>query len=250
VVPVYQAARGSGMRYDSVYWGVRGVSGAEGGKGSVWVDLTFVERLVKLMRTVETDVYEFDELSLVARGEVLQAAREINVDFDGWWDDVFDDAKTIGGILGIEIRDIYFSGFASQGDGACFVGRYAYEAGSVKEILEYAPVDGKLHRIAKGLYEVQRRNFYRLSATVKHSGHYYHKFCTDISVYGDGRNGKDLVTQTVEARVTELLRDFMQWIYDKLEEEYEYLTSDEAVIETLRANEYGFTVDGSRCVYV
>ncbi len=46
--------------------------------------------------------------------------------------------------------------------------------------------------------------------------------------------------------VTEALRDLADWLYRQLEREYEYLTSDESVEETIIANEYTFTEAGRR----
>lgn len=46
--------------------------------------------------------------------------------------------------------------------------------------------------------------------------------------------------------VIEALRDLARWLYRQLEREYDYLTSDEAVDEAILANEYSFTVDGTR----
>lgn len=45
--------------------------------------------------------------------------------------------------------------------------------------------------------------------------------------------------------VTKALRDFNRWIFRRLQDEYEYLTSDEQVEESIRANEYEFTEDGT-----
>ena len=42
----------------------------------------------------------------------------------------------------------------------------------------------------------------------------------------------------------ELLRDYMHWIYKRLNAESDYMMSDEAITETIEANEYEFTVDG------
>jgi hypothetical protein len=46
--------------------------------------------------------------------------------------------------------------------------------------------------------------------------------------------------------VTEALRDLANWLYRQLEQEYDYLTSDEAVDETLTVNGYTFTEEGRR----
>jgi len=40
-----------------------------------------------------------------------------------------------------------------------------------------------------------------------------------------------------QSRVTEILRDLMRQFYRDLEAEYEYLTSDECVLEFLKAND-------------
>ena len=46
--------------------------------------------------------------------------------------------------------------------------------------------------------------------------------------------------------VTDALRDLANWLYRQLEQEYDYLTSDEDVDETLIANGYSFTEEGRR----
>ena len=44
----------------------------------------------------------------------------------------------------------------------------------------------------------------------------------------------------LETRVLDLMRDFAEWIYRSLEQEYEYRLSDEAIEDTIRANDYQF----------
>ena len=56
-------------------------------------------------------------------------------------------------------------------------------------------------------------------------------------------NGK-AVSDDDEESLKQLMRDFADWIYSSLEKEYDYLTSDEAIAESLRANEIEFTEDG------
>lgn len=198
------------------------------------------------MGTLCIHTFEYDELEESAKKKAIEDLYDINTNFD-WWDSVVDDAKQIGAIMGIEIENIYFSGFSSQGDGACFEGFYRYNKGSRKELKDYAPVDEKLHRIVQNLFDVQRRNFYALQARIKHSGHYYHKYCTDISVERD--DGIEITSET-EKRVTEILRDFMEWIYRTLEKEHDYLHTREAIEDTIQANDYKFTEEGKRNIYL
>lgn len=49
-----------------------------------------------------------------------------------------------------------------------------------------------------------------------------------------------------EEELTQCLRDFADWIYRKLEAEYEYRMSDENVDEAIRINEYDFDESGRR----
>lgn len=55
----------------------------------------------------------------------------------------------------------------------------------------------------------------------------------------EGEGGISLTVE-LETRVLNLMQDFAQWIYDGLEAEYNYRLSDEAIEETIRANEYQF----------
>ena len=66
-----------------------------------------------------------------------------------------------------------------------------------------------------------------------------------ISVDRDSPTWQGMTADAGEI-VTEALRDLADWLYRQLEREYEYLTSDESVEETIIANEYTFTEAGRR----
>jgi hypothetical protein len=207
-------------------------------------------------RVMETTVYKFSELSDAAKEKAREWFRQGNLDYD-WWEFVYDDVATIADLIGIDLRTrpvklcgggtrhepcIFFSGFSSQGDGASWEGTYSYKEGSVEAVKDHAPRDNELLRIAEGLYEIQRRYFYKLSARVKHSGHYYHSGCMDIDVdFGNFNYNKD-----TDEELAQLLRDFADWIYKQLNNEYDYRMSDEAVDEDIEANEYEFDEGGHR----
>lgn len=194
----------------------------------------------------EITVYMFAELEDDAKEKARDWYRNGALDYE-WWDSVYDDATTCAAILGIEIDKIYFSGFSSQGDGACFEGSYAYAKGSAKEIRKHAPQDEDLGSIADRLQELQRTWFYGLSARVVQRGHYNHELCTDVDVYDDREdiNSSRDITDA-EEDLKGLLREYMQWIYSRLMAEYDWLMSDEQVDESITINEYEFDEDGSR----
>lgn len=194
----------------------------------------------KIMRieTKEVKVFSFEDLKTNEglKKKVLERYANFNVELR-WWDCIYEDVKTIGEFMGIDIDNIYFSGFYSQGDGACFTGHYSYAQNSINNIKRYAPEDKELYRIVKELQELQKKHFYQLIATIKHSGHYYHSNCTDIYIYKDGNYADSQELET-------LLRNFMDWIYEQLKGEYEYFTSEKSILETLEINGYEFTEDG------
>lgn len=202
-----------------------------------------------MMKTKTINVYKFDELSNSAKEKARQWFRDCIAN-DDWYDCVYDDIKCIFDMLGVSSEKqvklmngsyrtdvaIWFSGFCSQGDGACFEGTYNYKKGAAKAIKAEYPTDERLQAIAQGLQDVQKKYMYGLHARVKHSGHYYHEMCTDIEVFNDNDN----VPNDVQEEIKELLRDLMRWIYRALECEHDYLNSDKNIQESIEANEYEF----------
>lgn len=208
------------------------------------------------MRT-ETEtrtLFQYDELT----PEAQQEAREwYRTGFEFYSDTDFEYAATIADLFGLDIRQrpvklmngqtryepcVYYSGFSSQGDGACFEGVYRYKKGALKAVKAYAPQDTELHRIVKDLQDAQKPYLYKLTASTVHSGHYYHSGCMAVEVEHSDDQYRDI--GDAETLITDALRAFADWIYSQLEKEYDYQTSDEAVEEAIRANEYEFTEDG------
>ncbi|EFP1523832.1 antitoxin of toxin-antitoxin stability system, partial [Salmonella enterica] len=115
-----------------------------------------------MSRVISTTVYLSDELSESAREKARSWYCEVGLEYD-WYSDVYEDFTLICSILGIRLNTrtvtttggryhektcIWFSGFWSQGDGACFEGHYRYQSGAAQNIRQHAPQDEELHRIA------------------------------------------------------------------------------------------------------
>lgn len=184
------------------------------------------------------------------KARILDEHRYWNVDHHDWWSCVYDDFKEDMANVGISVDEMYFSGFSSQGDGACFEGRvnswplFLKSLGYNDDVLiEHFKEVGDL--------------------VVKHSGRYYHENCTSFSMewelptdpytdeerflesYGCGEELRDAVliarlsqydSNELKAEFTEAFKDHMRDLYHRLEEEYDHLTSDEAVLESLYVN--------------
>ena len=199
----------------------------------------------------------FDELSDEAKERAREWYRQGNCDDCFWSECTIDDAKEIGKYMGIDIENIYFSGFWSQGDGACFEGTWRAKDVQADKLKEYAPQDKELHRIVDGLAKIAKEypdGYFK----VRHRGHYSHSGCTAFDVELPTEQENELEYDSPEYKLLqvklgedeetliELARDFMNWIYRQLEKEWDYQNSNEQVEESIRCNEYEFLKDGTR----
>ena len=202
------------------------------------------------MRTIETKVYKFEELSKEVKGKVIEKKRHINTDYE-WWYSVYESFKETMTDLGFDVNEIYFSGFYSQGDGAMF-------EGSVNENI--------IHRLPEVLNKHKSssiKNWNRVLKLIKdghisfygkfkQQGRYYHhksyydtleaEFETDYLGYHLS-NIEEVLDDMVEC-IKDIYEDHCIAIYRELEQGNEHLTSDEQIIETIELNEYEFTSEG------
>lgn len=213
----------------------------------------------------EIEVFQFDELDDKAKEKAREWYREASAGDNYWSESVIEDAAQCAECLGIEFDQrpyktmggqtryepcVFWSGFWSQGDGACFEGTWKFQENYEARIKDHAPIDEKLHNIALTLDDLQQRNSGQLSARVKHSGHYNHSGCTDIEVSKIDGEGEELdVDDATYKEVKSALRSFMNWIYTQLQKEYEYQNSDEQVDDNIRGNQYEFHKDGRRVTF-
>ena len=208
-------------------------------------------------QVIEITVYSIGELSDAAKEAARAWYRESCLDYE-WYDYVYEDFGTICEILGVTLRtspvrlygggtrekpNLFWTGFWSQGDGASFEGSYAHARGAARAIRAHAPQDTELHRIADALQAIQRRNIWQLHGSIRHRGRYYHEYTMAIEVERDSPTWQP-PTDDAEDTVTEAMRHLARWLYRQLRQEYEHLTSDAAIDETLAANEWSFTAAG------
>jgi hypothetical protein len=116
-----------------------------------------------------------------------------------------------------------------------------YDLAPIK-IREYCN-DEELHRIADELC-LLARIYGPVHAKVSYnSSHYCHSSTMSLDWYEyydeeiDMDEVAEEIQEHIETTLIDLFRDLADWLYKTLETEYYYLTSDEAVIESLEANE-------------
>jgi hypothetical protein len=201
-----------------------------------------------MMKTITTNVFTLSELSPAAKERAREWYRRgLN---EGLWDGdmVIEDAKECLALAGFNVDKVYYSGFSSQGDGACFEGGWDAQSVKADEMKAHAPKNTELHRIANECARIAAL-FPFASLSVKHSGRYYHKYCTDFTISLIDASGDEIDTPAAcdaEKALIEVSRDAMQWIYRQLERDWEWANADEQVDESIAINEYTFTEDGKR----
>jgi hypothetical protein len=179
--------------------------------------------------------------------KILEDHRYFEIQGD-WWDDLYGEFASAAETLCISIAGRGKNGkainFQSYPWGCSFDGLYGpmrynatnQEEFSVARLLiraEY-PGDTELHRIADGLYEVQANNDWAIVAQVKSIGHDTHSRNTSIDVQLDDVPDDHELSDSDEEEVAQLLRDFMDWMSERLEAAHDDLTSDENIIYLVR----------------
>lgn len=167
------------------------------------------------MRTVRTKVYLFSELSEQAKEKAIKWGYDLNVSYD-WWESVYEDAENIG--LKITGFDIYRASYCN-GD---IIGTHEETA---KLILENHGEQCETYKTAKNfLAELD-------AITEKYKD--------------EGEDNWDEQSENENAE-DEFLKSLLEDYRIMLSKEYNYLTSEAAIIETIEANEYEFKADGTR----
>lgn len=202
------------------------------------------------------ETFKFSELTPEAQDHAIEKLWDINVDYGEWHEytlDYWQDEKLPElGFTGT--NKIYYSGFSSQGDGAMF------EADEL-DLLKFMQVNHLANTFRRLHYWVNQG--LSVYCKVQQYGHYHHErsFTLDFEIE-DIRNylepaGQDYSPRQIkqidgfetecsdfEDYLKEKLVDINHDIYKSLEQEYEYLTSREQIIETIEANDYDFFENG------
>lgn len=166
------------------------------------------------MKTVEINLYKFDELSEEVQSKVLSKQSNINVDYE-WWDSTCEDAKNVG----IEIGSFE---------------TYRYCNATIMDTEQTA------HDILKEHGEQ--------CTTYKTAADYLIKRDKLIEYWPKDEHGDYDSEDSLDIELDRLGNEFEQSIREDyrviLDKEFEYLTSKEAIIETIQSNDYDFTEEG------
>jgi len=197
------------------------------------------------MRTVLVNLFKINELSKEAQEHAYQTW--LNTDAGEYDNGIMkDDITELGGCIGINIEKVLYSGFYSQGDGACFEGTYSYKSDWKNDLECYAPLDETMFTLGEELEKVYKK-YGLVEVTVSHTGRYYHENSVDIECeYDNDDDAEDEKRFIALGEIDYLLKDFMKHTYKLLQQDYEYQTSKDYFIETSLDNDYEYRENGEQ----
>ena len=191
---------------------------------------------------VQITLFTFDELPEASQQKLIEGFRQ---DYEPDYSNVYDEfIIDMSEQYGADIKedDIQWSGFWSQGDGACFTCDFDEEVifPILKEVLSENDIDS-----LEG-FELSQAKSVRCGP----SNFYAHENTVTGDIWLDRPGGAELgsnVVKEMEQRLTEIIRDSCKDLYRRLEDYYDEETEDEAIKQRIKEHYPGchFRKDGT-----
>lgn len=157
------------------------------------------------MRIIETKAYRFEELDEQTKEKAIDNCRYMNVANDFWWDCIKEDLMSVG----IELRSFD-------------IDRVSFAEIHLEDFSETCDLILKWHGENCETYKIAERY---------------------IKEYKDIQYDEDL-DEKLDDLDEEYQKEFSEEVLSMLRRQYEYMTSDEYIIEMFQANEYEFAEEG------
>jgi hypothetical protein len=187
------------------------------------------------MKTITTNLYKFSELSKEVQETLLEKNRYYETEFNDWYDPItegFTEDMAEAGFAKIETQ---FSGFYSQGDGACFTGRVTDLRLFMENFLDL-PQEVKDFDGAMEIAIIKRGETF--------ASRYCHSNTIEANIEVYDIQMPDCI-RAFENTITKWARTQSDKYYKDLEQYYDEITSDESVTEILEEKGEVFLKDGS-----
>jgi hypothetical protein len=198
-----------------------------------------------MSKIIEETLYTIDELKEnfpEVYKKAIEKNADINVDY-AWYDCIEYDYTEQLEKIGFYDLKIQFSGFYSQGDGASFSGKWYKNNVDLSKVDIEELYSDKIKYLYYTLVDVTNScadGFFNIYTS---SNYYYHE--NTMNIESEFINEDDEQIQYDEGMILRECRNIAVELYRSLEDDYEYLTSEKAILETLQCNEYFFDLSGN-----
>lgn len=169
------------------------------------------------MKTIEINIYSFNELSEDAKQNAIEQYRENHYGFN-WSDDYFDSAKKCLDVFDARLID------------------YSIDWSNINRCHWKIDVDD-----VEDVYEHLDSSYYKQYINGKK---YPSGFCADDYFFSAMINLLDNQCK-FQGTLKELLDECLWELFDSACKDYDYQISDEGITESIQCNEYQFTEDGN-----
>ena len=180
---------------------------------------------------IQITLFTFDELSEESQQRVIEPFREAyEPDYDIIYDEFIIDMSEQYG-ADIKEDDIQWSGFWSQGDGACFTCEFDQEV--IEPILRDALNEDDRNHLDQLRVELSQASSIRTGR----SNFYCHENTVTGDIWLDCPDDTDLkveVVRAMEAHLTDIIRNSCKDLYRRLEDHYNKETEDEAIKQRIK----------------
>jgi hypothetical protein len=172
------------------------------------------------MKTVQVNIYKFNELSEEAKQKAISSLSDINLDCT-WWGYIFDDARTVG---------IKLTSFDLDRRRNCEGEILDSHYSTARSIMDN-------HGESTDTYQLA-------AAFVQDYDKLVEKYSDGIDTNVVAEDNEHKFNNKADKLEEEFKRAILKEYSSMLQRGYEYLQSDQAIIDTIEANEYDFTEDG------
>lgn len=195
------------------------------------------------MKKINVNVYKFNELSKDVQEKLIERNRDIYTDFD-WYSVIYDNfSQNVEQDYGIEINieNIKFTGFYSQGDGASFTVDNI-PAETLLKLFKITVPHGLKNLFCESVNFLIERTTHRychkntVAATYKNNSNYNYP-----KIY----NLFDKLAEKIIVGLERLKNKLCETLYRDLESEYDFLTNDNVIREWLLDQDDYYFSDGA-----
>jgi hypothetical protein len=182
----------------------------------------------------------------MTKDELIEKYRDVNVDYEWWqgtYENFIEDMEKIG--LCVDADDISFEGFYHQGSHAridCTSGRHIFlfmehhKLDKPYNAIYKLAIEGgvRLHKKGRSVdIDIESWEFYDACGDEDMNSYYKLEYQEEV----------ERTYAKFEDDITEILENYEDDLYRQLRDEYEWLSSDEAVWEAIVANEWDEQLD-------
>lgn len=207
------------------------------------------------MKIINLKLFSFKELGRQAKQNALSTYRHLNVDFE-WWNDEYEDFVNLCVYLGITVdkASIRFGGFYSQGDGCAYSAtvdllqlQKAIQAEAWKAFAPLQEFKFPVFDIDERVMRLIEHGSLMQNAKIMGAPRIFALYIDlGIFVHSEKKSYDNIFRELekLDLWLRNIAHALNRYLFRCLQNQYEFLTADTTIKESILFNDYLFTADG------